>query len=162
MPNKTLNPTSNLIRIWWDKCHELQAIKLVFYCMLLYWQALDSTATKPLPKFKAMVIRIPQIVSFEALVRSRIHSGYELSQRETMLQYYIVSHWLSPHPEWFWGLLIGHLIRQWNGAEDLLLRYWSWDKMVVDILQTTFSNTFLVWKFFEFQIKFHWSMVLGI
>ena len=30
----------------------------------------------------------------------RDHSGYGLSQWETMLQCNIVSHWLSPYPEW--------------------------------------------------------------
>ena len=41
------------------------------------------------------------------------------------------------------------------------LRHWGWDKMDA-ISQTTFSNAFSWMKMFEFQLKFHWSLFLGV
>ena len=56
----------------------------------------------------------------------------------------------------------------WNGSFDMLyilvvyiLTHWGRDKMD-DISQTTFSNAFSWMKMFEYRLKFHWSLFLGV
>ena len=44
---------------------------------------------------------------------------------------------------------------------NTLLTHWGWDKMAA-IFQTTFSNGFSWIKIYEFRLKFHWSLFLGI
>ena len=41
------------------------------------------------------------------------------------------------------------------------LTHWSWDKMAA-IFQTTFSDTFSWMKMYEFCLRFHWSLLLGV
>ena len=41
------------------------------------------------------------------------------------------------------------------------LTHWEWDKMAA-VFQTTFSNAFSWMKMYEFRLKFHWSLFLGV
>ena len=68
-----------------------------------------------------------------------------------------------------WSKLID-FIHKYRGIKEvnntctqklLVLTHWGWDKMAT-ISQTTFSNTFIWMKMFEFWLKFHWSLFLGV
>ena len=47
------------------------------------------------------------------------------------------------------------------GTGEKGLTHWGWDKMDT-ISQTTFSNAFSWMKMYEFGLKFHWSLFLGV
>ena len=55
-------------------------------------------------------------------------------------------------------LTTGNLWRDAIVLRVLPFTYWGWDKIVA-ILQTTFSNTFLI-KVYEFRLKSHWIVYL--
>ena len=57
-----------------------------------------------------------------------------------------------------------HVMVIWDSPrlwQDGLLTHWGRNKMDA-ISQTTFWNVFSWMKIFEFQIKFHWNMFLGV
>ena len=59
--------------------------------------------------------------------RSRDHSGYELSQWETTLPCNVVSHWLSPYPEWSLRRQIRGLKRNIDNFRTVSLTHTDWE-----------------------------------
>ena len=56
---------------------------------------------------------------------------------------------------------LARLSHWWLGGVAMILTHWGWDKMDA-IFQTTFSNTFSWMKIYEYRLKVHWRLFLGV